>query len=158
VAGWLAAWPALLSHGDRARMLLLVGIAGVGALVVGIAIAQTAPLTIGVVLLGGGYALHLVLDDPALDVRATLVGAGLLLTAELGNWSIELRRAVTHEPGRHPRRLVAELALCVGGLLVSALVLAAADLGRVGGLAIELAGAGAAVALVWLAVGALRDD
>lgn len=137
-------------------MLLLLGIAGVGALVLGTTIAHTVPLTIGIVLLGSGYALHLVIDDPALDARAALVGAGLLLTAELGNWSIELRREVTHEPGRHPRRLVAEVALCVGGLLVSTLVLAAADLGRVGGVAIELAGAGAAVALVWLAVTALR--
>jgi hypothetical protein len=138
-------------------MLLLLGIAGVSALVLGTAIAQTVPLTVGIVLLGGGYALHLVLDRPALDARAALFGAGLLLAAELGNWSIELRREVTREPGRHPRRLVAELALCVGGLLVSALVLAAADLGRVGGVAIELAGAGAAVALGWLAVTALRD-
>lgn len=138
-------------------MLLLLGIAGVGALVLGTTIAHTVPLTVGIVLLGGGYALHLVLDHPALDARAALVGAGLLLTAELGNWSIELRREVTREPGRHARRLVAELALGVGGLLVSALVLAAADLGRVGGIAIELAGTGAAVALVWLAVTALRQ-
>jgi hypothetical protein len=44
----------------------------------------------------------------------------------------------------------------VGGLLLAALVLAAADIGRVGGIAIEAAGALAAVALVWLAATALR--
>ena len=54
------------------------------------------------------------------------------------------------------RRVAAELVLCVGGLLVAALVLAAADLGRVGGIAIELAGAAAAVALVWITVVTLR--
>jgi hypothetical protein len=134
---------------------LLVGIAGVTILVLGTAVPHSVPVTVGIFLLGGGYGLHLVLDEPALDARAALVGAGLLLAAELANWSIELRREVTREPGRTMRRLAAELVLCVGGLLVAALVLAAADLGRVGGIAIELAGAAAALALVWIAVVAL---
>lgn len=146
----------MLSEGDRARALLAIGVAGVGVLVLGTAIGQTMAIAAGVVILGGGYALHLVLDDPALDPRAALVAAGLLLTAELGCWSIELRRELTREPGRHPRRLVAEVALCLGGLLVSSLVLAAADLGHVGGIPVELAGALAAVALVWLGLTTLR--
>ena len=84
----------------------------------GAAVGGTAAITAGIVLLGGGYVLHLVLDDPALDTRAALFAAGLLLTAELACWSIELRRELTREPGRHPRRLVAEVALCLGGLAV----------------------------------------
>jgi len=137
-------------------VFLLLGIAGVAALVFGTVVAHHVPVTVAIVLLGGAYALHLVLDRPALDARAALVGTGLLLVAELGNWSIELRREVSREPGRSARRLTAELVVCAGGLLVSALVLAAADLGRTGGVAIELAGAAAAVALLWLAVAALR--
>lgn len=122
----------------------------------GAAIGRTVAITVGIVILGGGYALHLVLDDPALDTRAALFAAGLLLAAELGFWSIELRRELTREPGRHLRRLVAEIALCLGGLVVSALVLAAADLGHVGGVAVELTGAVAAVALIWLALTTLH--
>jgi hypothetical protein len=136
----------------------LIGSAGVVALAVGSVVGHPIPVTFALVLLGGAYALHLILDRPALDVRAALVAAGLLLVAELGNWSIELRHEVSREPGRHARRLAAELVLCAGGLLVSALVLAAADVGRTAGIAIELAGAAAAVALVWLAVLGLRPD
>jgi len=113
-------------------------------------------VAVGVALLAGGYATHLVLDDPELDGRAALVAAALLLAAELACWSIELRRELTREPGRHLRRLVAEVALCCAGLVLSALVLAAADLGHVGGIAIELAGALAAAALAWLALDSLR--
>ena len=156
LGGWLAVWPALLSNGDRARMLLLCGIAGAATVVAGAAILQTVAVAVGVVFLGGAYAAHLILDDPPLDARAALVGAGLLLTAELACWSIELRRDSTAEPGRHLRRLVAETGLCLGGLTVAALVLAAADLGHLGGTGIEVAGALAAVALAWLAAAALR--
>jgi hypothetical protein len=146
----------LLSNGDRARVLLATGIVGVCTLVAGVAARQTVAVTVGVVFLSGAYAAHLIVDDPALDARAVLMAAGLLLTAELGCWSIELRSELTREPGRHLRRLVAEIALCLGGLAVSALVLAAADLGRLGGIGIELAGAAAAVALAWLAAELLR--
>jgi hypothetical protein len=123
----------------------------------GIATGRIVPITLGIVLLGSGYALHLFLDDPAADARAAVFAAGLLATAELASWSIELRREVAaREPGRHLRRLVAEMLLCLGGLMLAGLVLAAADLGPVGGVAIEVAGAVAAVALVSLAVAALR--
>ncbi len=136
---------------------MLIGVAGVTTLAIGTAVGHTVTVTLGIVLLGGGYGLHLVLDDPALEARAALVGTGLLLAAELANWSIELRREVSREPGRNMRRLAGEFELCIGGLLVAALVLAAADVGRVGGIAIELAGAAAAVALVWIAAIGLRE-
>lgn len=123
---------------------------------IGVVAGRTVAIPAGIVVLGSGYAIHLVVDHPALDARAALVGAGLLLAAELGCWSIELRRELTREPGRHLRRLGAEAALCLGGLVVSALVLAAADLGRVSGVAVEAAGALAAVALAWIALSTLR--
>lgn len=110
----------------------------------------------GVTLVGAAYALHLVLDDPPLDARAAVVAAGLLLAAELASWSGELRREVSREPGRQLRRLGLELSLCLGGMLLSALVLAAADLGRIRGIAIEAAGAAAATVLLWLVLDALR--
>jgi hypothetical protein len=132
-------------------VLLAVGVAGVGVLAAGVLLGWMTTITVGIFLLGATYAAHLVFDDPPLDGRAALVAGGLLLAAELGCWSIELRRERTHEPGRGLRRLVAELGLCAGGLAVSALVLAAADVGRVRGVAIEVVGVIAATTLLWLA-------
>jgi hypothetical protein len=149
-------WPSLLSRGDRAALLLALGVLGLGALLAGVAGGWATAVAAGVFLLGGAYVTHLVLDDPPLDARAALYGGGLLLAAELGCWSGELRRERTTETGRALRRLVAELGLCVGGLAISALVLAAADIGRVGGVVIEVVGAIAAGALLWLALQALR--
>ena len=137
-------------------MLVVFGVVGLGAVAVGVAGSWVTAVAAGVFLLGGTYATHLVLDDPPLDGRAALYGGGLLLVAELGSWSGELRRERTREPGRTLRRLVAELGLCVAGLAIAALVLAVADIGRVGGVAIEVVGAIAAAALLWLALQALR--
>jgi len=132
-------------------LLLAIGVMGLGVLVAGVLLGWVTTVATGVFLLGGAYATHLVLDDPPLDGRAVLFGGGLLLAAELGCWSAELRKERTYESGRTLRRLAAELGLGIGGLAVSALVLAAADVGRVGGVAIEVVGAIAAGALLWLA-------
>jgi len=157
MAGWLAVWPALLSHGDRARLLLAVGLAGLAVLAVGMAAARATAMAAALAVLGASYALHLILDRPPVDTRAALVGAGLLSTAELAFWSIELRREVAaREPGRHLRRLTAEISLCLGGLALAALVLAAADIGHGGNAAVQVAGAAAAIALAVLAAVSLR--
>jgi len=140
-------------------VLLAVGLTGAGVLAAGVLVGWVTTIAVGISMLGATYATHLVLDDPPLDGRAALVAGGLLLAAELGCWSIELRRERTHAPGRGLRRLVAELGLCAGGLALSALVLAAADIGRVRGVAIEVVGTVAAAALLWLALRALaRPD
>jgi hypothetical protein len=107
-------------------------------------------------VLGVAYSFHLIFDRPPVDARAALVGAGLLGVAELAFWSIELRREVAREPGRHLRRLTAELALCLGGLALAAVVLAASDVGHGGNVAVQVAGTAAAIALALLLVAALR--
>jgi hypothetical protein len=138
-------------------LLLAIGVTGATVLAVGVLLGWVTTVAAGIVLLGGAYATQLVLDDPPLDGRAALFAGGLLLTAELGSWSAELRRERTREPGRTLRRLVVELGLCVGGMALAALVLAAADIGRIGGVAIEVVGAVAAATLLWLAFRALRQ-
>jgi hypothetical protein len=99
-------------------------------------------------LLGLAYVLTIVVHPHGVDEAAPLVGAGLLLCAELAVWSCN-----THAQVRAERRVVVEhavalLVLVVAGLAVSALVvgLAAAPVG--GGLAWTLLGAIAAVAAV----------
>jgi peptidoglycan/LPS O-acetylase OafA/YrhL len=114
-------------------------------------------MTSAIGVLGAAYALHLIFDRPPVDTRAAVLGAGLLAAAELAFWSIELRREVAApETGRQLRRLTVELALCLGGLALAALVLAATDVGHGGNTAVQVAGAAAAIALAVLAVAGLR--
>ena len=95
------------------------------------------------------------MDDAALDAAAPLVAAGLLVTAELGFWSVEERERVQSEPGESLRRLAFLALLALGTLLVTAALLALADGVRARGLALDLVGAAAAasalIAVVMLA-------
>jgi hypothetical protein len=103
-----------------------------------------------IVLIGGEYALVLSVDDSSLDTRAAVVAAGLLVTAELAYWSLELRAEITDEPGSYARRLSVLALLGLGALTLSGLLVAAVDLAGREGLAVEIAGATAAFAAVVL--------
>jgi hypothetical protein len=130
---------------------------GLLALVAAIVLGWSGLVPVSVVALGAAYATHLAVDDPGLDARAPLVAAGLLLAAELGYWSIEERDRVRGEAGDGLRQLGLVTLLVVGGLAVSAALLAVADLTRTQGLAIDLLGAAAAAgALLVLALVARR--
>ncbi len=128
------------------------------ALAVGIAAPSTATVGAGLALVGGQYGLQLVLDDPPPDAKAAVVAAALLGAGELAFWSIELRRRGPREAGRRARRIGFELILVLAGLVLAAVVLALADVGRVGWAGIELVGSVAAIALLGLAVLALRPS
>ena len=156
IASALATRVALLSSRPTAQVLVAVGVAGSLALAAGIAVPSTAAVGAGLALLGGEYGLHLVLDEPPADTGAALVAAALLGAGELAFWAIELRGRAPREPGRQARRLGFELALVLGGLTLAAVVLALADVSRVGVTGIELVGGAAAAALLGLAVLELR--
>jgi hypothetical protein len=112
----------------------------------GIAVGFGSAVPVAVVLLGLEYCAALSIDDRPLDVRSALIGAGLLLMAELSFWSLELRAAIAAEPGSQLFRLAFVLMLATGALGLCAVIVAIVDrLGR-SGFAIELLGAGAAVA------------
>jgi hypothetical protein len=127
----------------------------VGALVLG-----WSPLVpVSLLLLGSAYSTHLAADDPALDVRAPLIAAGLLLTAELAYWSLEERDEIHAERGESLRHLGVVAALALGGLVAGGTLLAVADLARAEGLAIDLLGAVAAAgALLVVVLYARRTD
>jgi hypothetical protein len=138
---------ALAGAGDTAlaigvRLAALAFLAAVAALVLG----WSSLLPASVVLLGAAYAMHLHLDDVVLDAKAPLLGAGVLLAAELGYWSLEEREGVRAEPGEELRRVGFVAGLALAGLAAGAILIAVADLGRTGGLAVDLLGAMAAVA------------
>jgi hypothetical protein len=151
---------ALADAGDVAlavgvRLVALALLALVGALVLG-----WSPLVpVSLLLLGSAYATHLAADDPALDVRAPLVAAGLLLTAELAYWSLEEHDEIRAERGESLRHLGVVAALALGGLVAGGTLLAVADLARAEGLAIDLLGAVAAAgALLVVVLYARRTD
>ena len=120
----------------------------VGALVLGWAPLVPASL----VLLGGLYGAQLAIDDAPLDGVAALVAGGLVVTAELGYWSLEERDGVTAEPGEGLRRAAFVSALALGALVVAELLLVLVEGVRAGGLAVDLLGAVAAGAVLLLVV------
>jgi hypothetical protein len=106
-----------------------------------------APLLPGsLVLVLVGYGGYLIRDDVALDSTAPVFAAGLLVAAELGYWSLEEREGIQADPGEALRRVGMVAALGLGALAVSAGLLAAVDVVRTRGLAVDLVGAAAAAA------------
>ena len=144
---------ALLGADDDAlivgvRLCALAFLALVAAVVLGW--SPLVPVSIG--LVGAAYAVHLAADDPILDAKAALLGAGLLLTAELAYWSLEERERVAAEPGESFRRLGLLLVLALGVLVAGIALLIVSDAVRTGGLAIDLVGAAAAAAALLVVV------
>ena len=130
------------------RLVALAFLSMVTAVVLG-----WSPLvSLSVGLVGAAYATHLALDDPSLDAKAALLGAGLLLTAELGYWSLEEREHVADEPGEAFRRLGLLIGLAFAALGAGAALLAVSDLARTGGLAVDLVGAAAAASALLVVV------
>ena len=110
-------------------------------------------------LLGAGYASHLAFDNVPLDQGSAAFAAGLLAVAELAYWSLELRSSVPDEAGGYLRRIAFVAALGLATLGLGAVLLAAVELGREGGIGLELLGALAAVAALGIvAVLSARDN
>jgi hypothetical protein len=135
--------------------LLAVGGAAVFLLVVGLVLGRTAAVPWAVAGLGVAYAATLSGED--LDGRVPLYAAGLLLTAELAYWSLELRKGAPDEPGMALRRLIGLLVAAVVALVAGSLLIAVAHVPLRGGLVVEAVGVAAAIgALAMLALAARR--
>jgi hypothetical protein len=152
VAGSLAAWLALAAGGPTRSGALVAGSLAVLVLAAGLLLRTPTAVPAAIVLLGGEYALVLSLEDYSLDTRAAIAAAGLLVVAELAYWSLELRAEITDEPGSYARRLAVLAVLALGALVLSGGLLAVVDLAGRKGLAVEIAGAAAALGafvLLW---------
>lgn len=150
LAGWTAgfvaerdavAWPALG-----------IGMFGVVVLAVGLAARLTAAITLGLAVVGGTYGVVLVVESAPLDRRAPIVAAALVLAAELGWWSLELRARIAPEAGSYLRTLALILMLTLGAYALGAVLLAVVDVARTSGLVIEGFGAAAAAAILAVAL------
>ncbi len=105
-------------------------------------------------LLGASYALWLALGTSALDQRAPVVGAGLLLTAELAYDSLEPEVGRPEATAVLARAIVLTIVV-LGAAGAGAIVLAAASVPLSGGVGLTALGAVAAVLalslIAWLA-------
>lgn len=154
VGGWLAA---AADEGLLARGNAALGATAAVLLAAGLLLRVPLAVPVAVVLLGAAYVALLGFERESLDTHAPLLAAALLGMAELGYWSLELRGAVTDEPGAYLRR-VALLAAQLAGVTTAGVVLLAIVEGvEAGGAAIDVLGAVAATgALALLALAGRR--
>jgi hypothetical protein len=144
--------PAPWASDDVVRIGLGMSAVAVLALLAALVLGWPRLLPASLVVLGAVYALYLFVDDVALDSLAALFAAGLLVTAELGYWSLEEREDVQVDPGEQPRRLALVAGLGLAALVTSAALLAIADAVEAGGLGVDLLGAAAAAAVLLMVV------
>jgi len=101
-----------------------------------------------IALVGGAYAAELAIDDAPLDLAAPVVAVGLLLAAELAYWSLDERNRTEGDPGQGLRRAALVALGAAGALVLASALLALVDEIRTRGLALDLIGVLAAVAVV----------
>jgi hypothetical protein len=134
--------------GVGARISVVALLCLVAALVLGVSRLVPVPF----LLLGGAYAVYLVVDDVPLDPAAPVFAAGVLVSADLAYWSLEERDRVSGDAGETLRRIAVLSGLAATALVVSGALLALADVAGTRGLAIDLVGAVAASAVLALIV------
>ena len=125
-------------------LVAAIGIAGVLVLLLALAARSEGLLPWALALGGAQYAVFLVLERGAVDAYAPLYAAGLLLSAELGYWSVE-RHVEGDRPGLGRRRLSLVVASCLAAGGLGGVILTASELSVSGGLGLEILGVAAAV-------------
>ena len=133
------------------------GAAAALVLVAGLALRVAIAIPVAIAIVGVEYVALLAFEGEALDTRAPVVAAALLAVAELGYWSLELRRPVADEAGTSLRRLGLLAVLLAGVLALGVVLLTLVEAVSAGGPAVDVLGAAAAVgALALLAFAARR--
>lgn len=123
--------------------------AGFAALAAGLVLRRSVLLVWGLAVLGANYAVWLALGTHALDQRIPVVGAGLLLAAELAFESLEPEVDRVEAPAVLAR-LITLVVFLLGAFAAGALVLAVASIPLRGGVALTAVGAVAAVLVLGL--------
>jgi hypothetical protein len=114
------------------------------------------PAAIAVV--GGAYAVELAIDDAPVDLAAPAVAVGLLLSAELAYWSLDERARATGDAGQSLHRVALVAAGAAAAFVLASILLALVDEIRARGLALDVVGAIAAVAVVVTVVASARSQ
>lgn len=151
---WLAV---LADDGYLVRANVIASVIALAVLAAGLVLNLPAAIPTAVGLLGAEYVAILGFETEALDARAPLVAAALLVAAELAYWSLELRIPVVDEAGTYLRRVALLALLALGVIGVGAVVLTLVEVVAAGGVAVDIVGAAAAlVALALLALASRR--
>ena len=103
---------------------------------------------LAVALVGGTYAVELAIDDAPLDVSVPVIALSLLFAAELAYWSLDERCKATGDVGQGLRRAALVALGGVAAVVVSGGLLVLVDAVRTRGLALDVLGAVAAVAVL----------
>jgi len=122
----------------------------VTTLLAGAALRLPRVATASVALVGAGYGIVLVVDGRELDLRAPVLATGLLVVAELVLWGHERRVTSPDEPGLAERHVTWLAVLALGSLALGTGLLSLAEVVRAQGIAVDAAGAIAAVAALTL--------
>jgi hypothetical protein len=138
----LVAVPAVDPARGDGRLLALLGIAGWLLLAGALAAGVPAVVVPGLLALGAEYALSL---GSAVDGRAPLYAAGLLVVAELSYWSLERRIDIAAEPDTVRVRAVLVAVLAAAAIVLGGIMLGLVGLRLGGGIGWELVGLVAAV-------------
>ena len=113
---------------------------------------------LAVALVGGTYAVELAIDDAPLDVSVPVIALSLLFAAELAYWSLDERCKATGDVGQGLRRAALVALGGVAAVVVAGGLLVLVDAVRARGLALDVLGALAAVAvLATLLLSSRRD-
>jgi hypothetical protein len=121
-----------------------IAIAAFALLAAGLVLRRSMLFVWALALLGADYAVWLALGTHALDQRIPVVGAGLLLTAELAFDSLEPEVGRV-EPATFLARTIVLVIVVLGAVGAGAIVLAVASIPLSGGVAVTAVGAVAAV-------------
>jgi len=103
---------------------------------------------LAVALVGGTYAVELAIDDAPLDVSVPVIALSLLFAAELAYWSLDERCKATGDVGQGLRRAALVALGGVAAVVVAGGLLVLVDAVRTRGLALDVLGAVAAVAVL----------
>jgi hypothetical protein len=142
-AAALVVYPALETP-KLAWLLWMIGALAVLALAVGLGWRRATLFMWALALIGTQYASWLEIGTHALDQRAPVVGAGLLLTAELAFDSLEPELGPATSTAALARLIVIAVVLLVA-VGIDAIVLGATSIPVGGGIALTAVGVTAAV-------------
>ena len=153
---WLAA---IAEDGYLVRATLLAAFVAGGVLAGGLFLKQPIVIPAAIIVLAAPYIAALGFEIDGIDTRAPLLAALLFVVAELAYWSLELRGTLADEPGTYLRRVALLATLAVVTIAAGTVMLAVVERVAARGVAIDLAGALAAVgAIALLALAAVRRN
>ncbi len=146
LAVWLSSYP-LAELEAISRLVRLIGVAGVALMVAAMVIGVPWVVGWATVTLVAEYGLSLIARN-SVDLWAPLYAAALFLMVESAYASLEGRARIAGLSGRLRREIGRLLGLGLGAAALAALVLALASVPVAYGLLVQVAGVGAAAAVL----------